>query len=235
MSNPAALVRCLVVSAFAADTPPHCLDDVAFLSADPLNNEGRTVFRCRRKDVPEHATWLISTNSDASPPDSRWGLGHEAVGASPNPVHTIERSECDHDIREEFINRLLFNRGAAKIFFFVFLGPLMAIVVPGLMGLEEPVGPASERFMDIIFVIAGLWFGISTLCILWYLCYLTWDSLRAYRWRKTALRSLKPWRGGTTACQFRGYILRRGPRFQTEDWKRYWVLLGRSESPKAGP
>ena len=49
MSNPATWVRCLVVSAFAADTPPHCLDDVAFLSADPLNNEGRTELQMQAK------------------------------------------------------------------------------------------------------------------------------------------------------------------------------------------
>ena len=84
---------------------------------------------------------------------------------------------------------------------------------------------ADERFVEIVNVAGGVWFALSVLCIVWYLCYLAWESLRAYQWCRTDRPTLKPWRGATTACQVRGTILRRGPLFRTEDWKRYWSLV----------
>ena len=217
--EPEVWVRCLVVNVDTLRLPEDSLGYAVLRGADPGTNDGPLVYRCRQKDVPDDAVWLVVPTTDYCAPAPSWGEAcedHEQqTQMSLEPAH----QDCDDADNESYLRKWVRFYRMATVWIWIVLGPGGWLVV-WLFGLTTRLtGDRAEA--DEIAMALAVYVVVYVLVVTAALGRFAWESARASCWRNRENQARGNWKGGTDECLLLGDLLRRGPTLRPREWREH--------------
>ena len=226
MFEPTSLVRCIVVNSKTLHLEKGDPPVVVLRTADPLS-VADNVYTCEQENVPADALWLIVPTTNYRAPSTIWGQMPERHNKQAMPLDPTKQ-ESDDNGHEDFVKQRMTERRQIQFWMWIALAPGMWAYLWAYMWCFGYVFPQVSAPISV----TDLWLVVYVIPLIAALSYLAVTAFRARRWRRRDDQTRITWHGRTEGitwqgrteeCLIMGAVLRNGPLFSEEQWKKHYA------------
>ena len=217
MFEPTSSVRCIVVNSNTLQREKGDPHAVVLRTADPLS-VADNVYTCEQKNVPGDALWLIVPTSNYRAPSTYWGEMPERHNKQTTLNDSITQ-ESDDVGDEDFVKQRMTERRKIQFWMWIALAPVMWAYIWAYMWCLGYLFPQVNAPTSVTI----FWYMFYVIPLIASLSYLAVTAVRAWRWRHRDDQNCSTWHGRTEECLIMGAVLRNGPLFSEEEWRKYYT------------